>query len=171
MSSVSDRGDSVSNGAIMYGYLETTNDFAYDHPYYGVFFSVIPRSIWTEKPVPGSKDGTYYGTIPFLLGKIRYGSDNLTLTAHGPITMYWQFGWIGVIFGGLLSGFLIGNFIKICYSAKYWGGIIIMLTVAEQSIFSVGPSLDHTLKIFFHLMVPPFLFLYALSFIYKPTDR
>jgi hypothetical protein len=171
LSSISDRGDSVTNGAVMYDYLKTTNDFAYDRPYYGVLFSFIPRAIWTEKPVPGSKDGTYYGTIPFLLGKIRYGSDNLTLTAHGPITMYWQFGWIGVIFGGLLSGFFMGNIIKICYSLKYLGGIIVMLTVVEKTLFSVGPSLDNTLKIFFHLVLPSFLLLYMLSFFFGKLNN
>ena len=65
----------------------------------------------------------------------------------------------------------MGNIIKICYSIKNLGGIIVMLTVVEKTLFSVGPSLDNTLKIFFHLVLPSFLLLYMLSFFFGKLNN
>jgi len=67
--------------------------YKYGADFLGVLFSIIPRAVWPDKPIfsPGAEFGAWLNTItsvtPFPIGE-----------------MYWNGGYLGVIFGMLLWG-------------------------------------------------------------------
>ncbi|MBD3224112.1 MAG: hypothetical protein GF313_05245 [Caldithrix sp.] len=100
-------------------------------PYFGILFEPIPRIIWPEKPIPMSINGKKQGQAMSIAAK-EIGQNNVIWMSGGG-TMYWQFGWIGVVLGGLITGFLWafllslsfrrGNFylLVIILANIYWG--------------------------------------------------
>ncbi len=63
----------------------------------------IPRFLYPDKPYPLSADGTAFASPPFIVGVILDRPKSSGWDSGGA-TMYWQFGWMGVVFGGLLVG-------------------------------------------------------------------
>jgi hypothetical protein len=68
-------------------------------PYIGVAGCLIPRSIWPDKPVPGSIDGTYYG-VPAryaagISGLLDRHIGNVGIGAF--VASYWQGGVLGAL--------------------------------------------------------------------------
>lgn len=68
-------------------------------PYIGVAGCLIPRSVWPDKPVPGSVDGTYYG-VPAryaagISGLLDRHIGNVGIGAF--VASYWQGGILGVL--------------------------------------------------------------------------
>lgn len=88
--------DHISTGAFLVKALGA--GYAGWKPYQGAFAAVIPRRILSDKPVPGSVDGTFLGHPSRLIpAQIGYGSDSASMGAGPAAITIWQFG-----FGGLL---------------------------------------------------------------------
>ncbi len=84
---------------------ENGNSFfsTYDDP----ILDMVPRFVWPDKPWPLSVDGKNRGTAAGLAAE-NLGDNNIIWVIGGG-TMYWHFGWIGVILGGIIVGFLWGQ--------------------------------------------------------------
>lgn len=71
--------------------------------YPSIFIDVIPRFVYPNKPYPLSVDGTAAGNPSFIVSRML-GLDGVTCWTGGAGEMYWQFGWVGLVLGGLITG-------------------------------------------------------------------
>lgn len=66
----------------------------------GLWMSFIPRAIWSDKPIIIGPGLEFYRTVTG-----RFDAQSfLGLSIHGDL--YWNFGWLGVIFGSISVGYL-----------------------------------------------------------------
>lgn len=70
-----------------------------------ILSDLLPRFLFPDKPYPLSVDGTAWGAPSFVVGAML-GNPGVTYWTTGGGVMYWQFGWIGVILGGLAVGMI-----------------------------------------------------------------
>lgn len=154
--SLLDRADVVSNTAVMIRYLDVGRRYAGFEPYMGVLAAPVPRVFWPDKPVAGSDDGTMHGHVSLVLARIRYGYEYTAVTAHGPVEMYWQFGWWGVVVGAFVGGYICRRISEACMHGGLVG-IVTLLSLAEALVFGVGPSLDWLLMCVMQVFVPVWL--------------
>ncbi len=80
-----------------------TNGYVGLAAYPGIVVDVIPRFIYPNKPYPLSIDGTAAGTPSFIASRML-GLYGVTSWTGGGGEMYWQLGWVGLVFGGMLIG-------------------------------------------------------------------
>ena len=151
--SVMSRADILSNTVDLYHYLQASKHYAYFYPYYGVAFSVAPRAIYPDKPYAKSIDGTVRGIPAYALAYIKYRNPNLSITTHGAIDMFWQFGWLGVTLGAAASGALLGVLFNALLSAGPWG-FGLALYFSGECFFGAGASLDVVLFYMIQTLVP-----------------
>lgn len=82
------------------------------YPYYTLLFVPIPRAIWPDKPIPNSADGTYF-SLPEPIAQYAMGGDIMSTAAVGAGGVcWWEGGFGGVVIGGVISGILMGLFIR-----------------------------------------------------------
>jgi hypothetical protein len=75
-------------------------------PYKGLLFVYVPRLIYPEKPVISSASGKVEDMTSFLVASLRGQPWNSNSVSSAAI-IYWQFGRVGVVLIGLLSGFAV----------------------------------------------------------------
>ena len=97
-----------TNTTLLAGYFvddANLKGFTGKQAYYNSIFFFVPRLVWPEKPVPGSIDGSLL-TIPdrYIVYLIGGNSINNEAGVGMGGVAYWHFGWIGVIFAGIIQG-------------------------------------------------------------------
>lgn len=127
------RLDLAQNSGLLYAYAQR-NGLAFWRPYLGVITSWIPKFIWHEKPFAGSYDGTYETSPEYILGYLKTGIIGGVNTATRPAAgvMYWHFGSLGLIIGGVLIGAIWRILIEISKPTKSFLGLIAFLMIINQ---------------------------------------
>ena len=65
---------------------------------------MIPRIIWPDRPLAGSIDGTLGGTVDALVCKWRGIYYGVVATVGLGGSLFWEFGYVGVIIGSWITG-------------------------------------------------------------------
>ncbi|GEM_PF-7091673 len=118
----------IENEKVPFGYLQN-------------IIGVIPRSIWSDKPILGVDTNLIGREI-----KILNMSDTYTTIGLTPLGIaYYMYGYIGILFISALSGILL-KFINSIIIEEYWLGFLLSftlgITVARNGTFvNVIPSL------------------------------
>lgn len=85
--------------------------FVYFSTFPSIILDIFPRFVFPQKPFPLSSDHTKE-TTAMAISAIESGSEGSVFWESGGGTLYWQFWWIGVIFGGFMVGFVWAISIK-----------------------------------------------------------
>lgn len=99
------RLDLIQAGSFLMREADETGTVGF-RPYRGLPFLFVPRSVYPEKPVAGSATGRAEDMPCFLVANLRGQPGNSNSYGVGA-ACYWQFGRIGVVVVGALSGMLI----------------------------------------------------------------
>lgn len=73
-------------------------------------FSIIPRTLWTDRPYGNSIDGSASGLATYQVSQILRGSSDTNYqsdSVSGASVAYWTLGWIGVILSGAFSALVV----------------------------------------------------------------
>lgn len=134
--------DSISSGGFLVNALGPGS--AGFKPYYGSVFSLIPRFVFPEKPVPGSIDDTYWGTPQRLVPNLWHRK--VAAGNHGvsPVCIsVWQSGYC---FGVIL--FIVFNLLSLMFlnslfrssSKVSWGIAFSILNLPSVAYFLSSPD-------------------------------
>jgi len=80
------------------------------NPIRNSFLGFLPRTISPNKPIPSTLDGDdYYSQGMFLIYSEVFGADSASMVEFSTGGhAYWEFGWLGVVVLGTISGMYIG---------------------------------------------------------------
>lgn len=94
------------NRRVSSGYLRwvKTNGFVGSAPVLNSLKSIIPRQYWSDKPEPGSYDGSQYGKGMHVIHLMTYGNGKNMSSFYTGLHEYWQYG----VFGVLVLPFIVG---------------------------------------------------------------
>jgi hypothetical protein len=157
--SVLSRAEVGASAGMLYEYTQLTGYVTYQ-PYIGVIAAWIPRELWPDKPVPGTADGTYQTEVGRLLATL-YGmgdiAEGASMTSPAAGVMYWQFGWLGVLGGGLMIGLLWRILSEILLSQGSYLGMLLFVWMVP-SFITPGDSLNVVLLLIIRYVLPVWLF-------------
>lgn len=109
-------------------------------PYYAVPFALVPRSLWPEKPLLHSTDGTEYQLFPYLAHYWAHGRYGTSVSVGPAGVGYWMGGALGVVLLGLVSGIVVATLwsgpIGLC-RYPFWV-IVIFSTMGGDATISGG---------------------------------
>jgi len=73
-------------------------------------FSIVPRTLWPDRPYGNSSDGSASGLATYQVSQILLGrpdTNNQSDSVSGASVAYWTLGWIGVILSGAISALVV----------------------------------------------------------------
>lgn len=146
------RLDAVQNSGIIATHLH--GDYAGLTPFTGAFLTVIPRTLWPSKPLALSRDGTIFGQPSFLCMAYRGEPWNSSTVSTSGVA-YWQFGWIGVILTGLITG-MSTRFLGVLAFRKGAIGAFLFLAYCGVARFRIPLALDEFIVAISQVWVPIF---------------
>ncbi|MDY6894107.1 MAG: hypothetical protein SVO01_01625 [Thermotogota bacterium] len=86
--------------------------------YPSILYDIVPRIVWPGKPIPLSVNGNFSGQAARIAASFFIPDTTTSWWTVGAGTMYWQFGTVGVLLGGLLVGGIWGCFTRITISCR-----------------------------------------------------
>jgi hypothetical protein len=170
MQSVLQRADILENTMGLLTELDLTQDYAGFRAYEGFLWQPLPRFFARDKPITRSKDGTLDGRLASILWQNATGTDSIGgLTEFGGLTMYWQFGWWGVVLGAPLCGALSKLWFRWLSGQGTCGAIALVSTALPITFINVPASLDVLIEAV--LGSVPYLLFFYLAAWFLPQTR
>ena len=128
------------NRRVSSGYLRwvETNGFVGSGPILNSLLSILPRQFWSEKPEPGSFDGSKYGKGMHVIHKMTYGNEKNMSSFYTGLHEYWLFGLAGVIILSFISGLIQYGIVSFLFKYGEYGFLVI---IATYSIWWQMPKL------------------------------
>ena len=137
--------------------------------YKGIIFQPIPRYFYPNKPLVNSIDGTPFGNPAFIAGNLRSGHWHNSSSLSVSSICYWEFGWIGVVISGLLSGALIRYLSVRLIKSGIIGQILFLhLCFTTYNLLTKPSSILNWLILYF---VPIYFMLWAYSILSSHMRR
>ncbi|NQU35626.1 MAG: hypothetical protein HQ521_20560 [Bacteroidetes bacterium] len=161
---MADRAEGVRNSAFLLRLCDAGQS-AGIKPIFSSLYFPVPRYFWKNKRPPGSIDSGNYGSAIFIVQNQKNGS----LIEMGPILAsahaYWEFGLLGVIIIGALTGYFWG---KVTYKRAQTSLIqyIIVMTflcsLLIDGLFTAMYPVYSFIIIFWSVILPVYLLFYTI---------
>lgn len=152
------KSNSVYYGSYLLKY--DGNEFAGIAPYMNSFYSLVPRIIYPDKPVPGSFDGTVYGTVSRRASK-HFVGDNELMNMGIPLSLesLWTLGWLGYFMAIIVAVFVLNTLNNFLWSKKLIPCLLVLILISFPSCISEVSVISIVRDI------PRYIILYAMLFI------
>ena len=162
-------GARFDDGRLSAGLIKRTlrGEPAGHRPILSALCAPIPRFLWTNKPAPGSSDGTMAGLAAFVVWRETIGrewglSGGFTSGSHA----FWELSFVGVIISGLFSGFFARRVLE---ATKRHGeiGLIVWILSMRPFTFLANLWIPEIIRIFWQSMLPFIIIAWCFKWVNK----
>lgn len=139
-------------------------------PILGALTLPIPRNVWPEKLVAGSTDQTNFGAAIYLVQRLKVMNSDIEM---GPLLAsghaYWEFGLLGVVVAGVLSGALWGCALSLAFIRGGLAAVVIIFCLLAalpiDGFFTMPNPLYTYILIGWKTVLPLLALNYIMSFV------
>ena len=128
--------------------------FLWGDTYFRLFYIIIPRSIWPDKP------GNISQLVPQLLN-VDFADRHITTSVTFIGELYWNFGWFGIVVGMLVFGILAKMLYNYVIKHKDSKGAVLIYSVTISYIMELFRGTFHTTTLYYlaTVLIPLVVFL------------
>ena len=144
LQSLLDRADIIENAISLKSYSDDTGPVSWAY-FHSVLVAPIPRSLYPEKPVPLSNDGTIFSEPSVIAWQLKKGETIGSLTSFGAIVAYREggagWGWPWALVNGFLTGIIMASLLGLFARSGLVGHMFLCMAFVAWSVAKVPPSL------------------------------